>query len=175
MPTLRHAVAVLALALAAGGCVPAAYSSTAPGRFEGELMLRWVAPDTFVHVPNPDAPFRFVRANGAVIEPGAFVTDGGSVPRALWPVDGLSPWGYAPAFVVHDWLFQQHRCGPSPLDAGSFGESVTVMAEALRTLIGPTPSAIERERFAEIVAATASPVARRRWDHAPCRAVPVPW
>jgi hypothetical protein len=38
-------------------------------------------------------------------------TDGGSIPRLFWSVKGFSPWGYGPAYVLHDWLFHQHRCG----------------------------------------------------------------
>jgi len=166
---------LLVLAWLSVACVPQAYHQTEPGRFEGELRLRWLAPDMFVYEPNPAAPFRFVRPNGQVVEPGPLVTDGGSAPRSLWGIEGLSPWGYAPAFVVHDWLFQRYRCGLTAGGDAAFDESVSVMAETLRTLMGDAPSERDLERFRAIVAVSAGPVARFHWNHSECRSVAEPW
>lgn len=170
-----RAGALAALAVLLLGCAPHPYHATSPGRFEGELRLRWVGSDTFLVEPDPALPFRFVRPDGQVIEPGPLVTGGGSVPRALWVADGLSPWGYGPAYVVHDWLFQRYRCGLSPGGEAAFAESVAVMAEALRTLMGDAPSAEELERYQAIMAAVAGPFGRHHWEHAPCRSYHEPW
>nr|WP_249779640.1 DUF1353 domain-containing protein [Bradyrhizobium sediminis] len=32
-------------------------------------------------------------------------TDGGSIPRIAQIFNGLSPWGFGPAYIVHDWIF----------------------------------------------------------------------
>jgi hypothetical protein len=37
-------------------------------------------------------------------------TDGGSIPQPLRAIKVYSPWGYAPAFLVHDWLFAIKQC-----------------------------------------------------------------
>lgn len=157
------------------GCVPYAFEDTSPGRFEGDLRLRWVALDLFAYEPDPLRPFRFVRPSGEVIEPGRIVTDGGSIPSVVRGIDGLSPWGFAPAYVVHDWLFQRQRCGQAPADEAGFAESVAVMAEALRTLIGDDPAAAELERYRAIVSSSASVFARHHWNASPCRALVEPW
>jgi hypothetical protein len=157
------------------GCVPHAFEDTMPGRFEGDLRLRWVAPDLFAYEPDPQRPFRFIRPSGEVIEPGRLVTDGGSIPSVVWGIDGLSPWGFAPAYVVHDWLFQRQRCGLGSADEAGFAESVTVMAEALRTLIGDHPDPEALERYRAIVSSSASVFARRHWRTSPCRELVEPW
>jgi hypothetical protein len=163
------------LAMLVVGCAPHPYHVTSPGRFEGDLRLRWVGPEAFLVEPDPQRPFRFVRPGGQAIEPGAFVTDGGSLPRALWGLEGLSPWGYAPAFVVHDWLFQRYRCGLTPGGEAAFAESVAVMGEALRALMGDAPSAEELERYRAIMAAVAGPLGRYHWHRSPCRTFVDPW
>lgn len=172
---MRAWAVALPLVLVLAGCVPYPFHDTAPGVFEGDLVVRWVAPNTFVFEPDPQRPFRFVRADGSVIEPGRIVTDGGTVPNALWGIEGMSPWGYAPAFVLHDWLFQRHRCGLGPGDEAAFQESVAVIAEALRTLMGDAPSTADLERYRAIVAVSAGPLARYHWERAPCRPVQDPW
>lgn len=77
------------------------YPDFSVGKFEGEPFLVWVQPNIFRMEPQPK-PFRFIRSDGEVIEPGKMFTGGGSIPRALWFVKDLSPWAYAPAFLVHD-------------------------------------------------------------------------
>jgi hypothetical protein len=37
-------------------------------------------------------------------------TDGGSIPQPLRAIKVYSPWGYAPAFLVHNWLFAIKQC-----------------------------------------------------------------
>lgn len=157
------------------GCVPYAFEDTSPGRFEGDLRLRWIAPDLFAYEPDPQRPFRFIRPSGEVIEPGRMVTDGGSIPSVARGIDGFSRWGFAPAYVVHDWLFQRQRCGLVPGDEAGFAESVVVMAEALRTLIGDHPDADDLARYRAIVSATASVFAHRHWNTSACRVLVEPW
>lgn len=135
------------------------------GRFEGEPRLVWIRPDVFRHEPNPDAIFRFTRANGEVIEPGRMNTDGGSIPRPLWFVKDLSPWAYAPAFLIHDWLFDLHHCG---LTDKGFEEVRDIMLEGVRTLMESGVCELNRLKFDLIYAGIDSFVARQVWDNPGC-------
>lgn len=110
------------------------YTDVEVGEFHGRLLVEWVGPDTFLFTPDNEDPFYFMRSNGEKIEPGLMYTDGGSVPRPLWAFKNYSPWGYAPAFIIHDWVYKIKRCN---LDGPRYGflESATVMAEGLKTLM----------------------------------------
>jgi hypothetical protein len=86
------------------------------------LMVFWVGEDNFVYYPFYGGPskegalqYRLPRTlqerlGVDVIRPGAIYTDGGSIPRAVRSAVGFSPWGYGPAYIVHDWLFVAHHC-----------------------------------------------------------------
>lgn len=130
------------------------------GKFEGEPFLVWVQPDIFRMEPQPK-PFRFIRSDGEVIEPGKMFTDGGSIPRALWFVKDLSPWAYAPAFLVHDWLFDCHHAGTSQK---GFEEVRDIMLEGVRTLMETGVCPANRLTFDLIYAGIDSFVARRVWN-----------
>lgn len=163
---------VLALApgLVLGGCGSPRYRATPEARFEGALEVRWIKNDYFVFVPNPDEPFALVRANGSRIQPGPIYTDGGSLPRFLWGVKGYSPWGYAPAYVVHDWLFEEHRCNAQL--GYSFEDSVQLMAEGLKAVMEAAPEVKNGFVFESVVAAVESPIARRLWEQGACNKPP---
>lgn len=136
------------------------YADFTPGKFEGEPTLVWVKPDIFRLEPNTP-PFRFVRANHEVVEPGRMFTDGGSIPRALWFVKDLSPWSYAPAFLVHDWLFDCHHAGTTDK---SFEEVRDIMMEGVRTLMDSGLCETNRLVFELIYSGIDSFIARRIWD-----------
>ena len=59
---------------------------------------------------NPSAPgrgtYRWVEKT---ITPGTMITTGANVPRNLWYVRGLSPWAFAQAAIIHDWLLEAHH------------------------------------------------------------------
>lgn len=95
------------------------------GNFRGEVDLRWENTSDFVYLPVDSDPLTYVfpekyriSADESVnsnpklrtIAPALMYTDGGSIPRALWGFEGLSPMDYLPAYVIHDWLYLQHRC-----------------------------------------------------------------
>ncbi len=62
-------------------------------------------------------------------------TDGGSVPRPLRALKNYSPWGYAPAFIVHDWLFYMQNCKIAGFDEWTVEEAARVMSEVMKTMM----------------------------------------
>ena len=135
------------------------------GKLDGEPRLVWIAPDLFRHEPNPDKPFRFTRSNGEVIQPGLMITDGGSIPRALWFIKDLSPWSYVPAFLVHDWLFDLHHCNRTDKP---FEEVRDIMLEGVRTLMETKVCPLDRLAFDAIYTGIDSFVARQVWNIPGC-------
>ncbi|MDX0481415.1 hypothetical protein GOD90_20275 [Sinorhizobium medicae] len=133
------------------------------GTFEGleSIRLRWVRPNWFEFIPKRQIPFRFIRANGERVEPRRMFTDGGSIPRLFRWGNGLDPWGFAPAYLLHDYEFDLHRCGRSDK---SFEDVRDTMMEAVRTLmhVGLCPSS--SVVFGMIYAGIDSIVARRIWN-----------
>lgn len=168
---------LLCLQLAACGQVD--YGATPAGRFEGSLFVMWVGEGgasgdgRFVYVPNPRDPLRLIRATGTprVIQPEMIYTDGGSIPRAGQLFRGFSPWGYAPAYMIHDWLFVARHCltdgTPTPQErriAGmEFEESAEIIAEAIKGLIA-SGKVRENDVAPRVIAgAVAGPISYRRW------------
>lgn len=177
MAAMRGLVA-LGLCALTGGCASVDFDAAPAGAFKGELLVMWVGEGSgsegdgrFVFVPHPDDPLTFTRSDDRVIRPGMMYTDGGSIPRAAQAFNGLSPWGYAPAYMIHDWLFHARHClndgAATPDQSGladlSFEESARILAEAIQTLVKARK--VERRDVAAgaISWAVASPVARSRW------------
>lgn len=149
--TMRAFALFVVLALSA--CGPNIYDQAKPGTFSGRIFLMWIddggpsGDGTFVFVPVPGQELTFRRRNPAatvaVIQPDMMYTDGGSIPRIAQAFKGFSPWGYAPAYMVHDWLFLAKNCNTDGKAEGSevdiadmsFPESAAIMAEAIKTLV----------------------------------------
>lgn len=152
---------------------------------DGRLFVMWVgegAPDSgdgkFVFVPNPRDPLRMTRYDksgtqvGPVLQPGIMYTDGGSIPRIATVFRGFSPWGYAPAYMIHDWLFIAKHCvtdgAASPEQAKiakmSFQTSAVVIAEAIAFLEESRQVARNDVAPAVISSAVAGPISRRQWE-----------
>lgn len=174
---MRRLALLFCLALAACGHVD--YDATPAGRFEGSLFVMWVGEggDTgdgrFVYVPNPRDPLRLIRATGSpqVIQPEMIYTDGGSIPRAGQLFRGFAPWGYAPAYMIHDWLFVARHCltDGTPTEAEreiagmEFQDSAEIIAEAIKGLIA-AGKVRENDVAPRVIAgAVAGPVSYRRW------------
>jgi hypothetical protein len=142
-----------------------------PGQFASlnRVRLRWSEPDLFELVPRTAQPFAFIRPNGERIEPTNFFTDGGSIPRIVSALNGrLSPWGYGPAYLIHDWEFDRHHCGATK----SFNAVRDTLMEALKTLM---TTVVPRNlvAFDLIYAGVSSLIARRLWNNMP-PACPIP-
>jgi hypothetical protein len=111
------------------------YSKLGVGKFSGRVTLIWNGMDNFVLIPNPDNPFFYVTSEGRKISPKIMNTDGGSIPRVLRGLKKYSSWGYAPAFMIHDWLFVAHKHHHEPDTDWTFPQSAYIMAEAIKTLM----------------------------------------
>ena len=113
---------------------PQGYDETRVGVYHNidKLLLRWIEPDLFEFLPDKSATFCFERYNGEVVTPKRLFTDGGSIPRVGWVLSDLSPWNYAPAFIVHDWEFDAHHCR---LTDKTFDQVSATMMEGVKTLM----------------------------------------
>lgn len=150
------------------GCASQSYRDTAEAEFSGALDVRWVDSNYFLFLPNENDPFTLVRTNGTQIRPGPMYTDGGSIPRFLWGIEGYSPWGCAPAYVIHDWLFEIKHCEYETDTRYTFEDSVTVMAESLKAVMEAAPELRNNFVFDTVVAAVGTSIARRVWNEGPC-------
>lgn len=118
------------------GCATRHYESTVAGELEGDLIVEWRKPNSFVFLPSSENPLRFTRGtNNEVIQPDRMWTDGGSIPRPLWVFKNYSPWGYGPAFIVHDWLFHMQDCELPGYTKYDLETAATIMSEVMKTLI----------------------------------------
>ena len=134
---------VIALALATAACGTISYYTTDLGILRGRVIIMWVAENKFVYVPAPKGPLVFETGLGRRIAPGLMYTDGGSVPRFAQILRGFSPWGFGPAYVIHDWIFFGRHC---QIDGRAdtrfddvrtieFHESAVILAEVIKTLV----------------------------------------
>lgn len=176
-------------AIALGGlasCGPLDFDAVSDrSEIDGRLFVMWVGEGSpsvgdgeFVFVPNPNDPLRLIRKDadgaptGEVIEPQIMYTDGGSVPRIATVFKGFSPWGYAPAYMIHDWLFVAKNCvtdgmaTPEQLkvEEMSFETSAVVIAEAIKALREAGQVAENDVAPRAISSAVAGPIARRAWE-----------
>ena len=169
-------------AASVAGCVTVDLPSYPAGVFKGSVIVLWVGPGDssgdgkFLFIPDPRDRLVFTRPGrtqpGAEIRPAMMYTDGGSIPKIAQVFNGLSPWGYAPAYMIHDWLFVAHHCavdgvsspGVEALRGVSFEDSARILGEAIETLVAQKQ--VKREDLAAgaITAAVGSGVAKGLWD-----------
>lgn len=147
-------------------CAQIAYERTGKGEFVGDLDVRWNAPDCFIYIPSATNPFQFTASDKKVITPQAMYTDGGSVPRILWGIPGLSPWGYAPAYIVHDWLFEAHHQHNPEYQDINFDRSAEILAEGIKTLMENRADVPKDTTIMwAIYEAVRTPIAKSLWDN----------
>ena len=105
-------------------------------------------------------------------------TDGGSIPKIAQVFNGLSPWGYAPAYMVHDWLFTARQCHTdNPADkrftwiaAVPFSEPAKILGEAIKALIASKQVQEKDVAPSAITWAVTTPVAEKSWNaHGACK------
>jgi hypothetical protein len=83
-----------------------------------------------------------------------------------------SPWGYAPAFVIHDWLFHIKHCRIGAYKSYDLNEAANVMAEIMKTMM--VSGKVEQDPLTVDLmhAAVVSPVAQKYWDEGRCEPAP---
>lgn len=149
------------------------YSQLAVGSFSGRLSVTWDGMDEFIFLPDAENPLTFVRSDGTRIIPQKMYTDGGSIPRLLRGAKKFSSWGYAPAFIVHDWLYTAKKCGYATDSHWQFSDTALIMAEAIKTLMevgyvnyrGETRKLERAEDTLYLMyLAVRSPIAKALWD-----------
>jgi len=171
-----HRAGLLAIfvvtAAATAGCDSWHYSKVHPGDLHGRLVVQWVDHDKFIFVPDREKPLTFTRYNQEAITPGPMYTDGGSIPRSLWALRSYSPWGYAPAYIVHDWLFQMKHCDLPGSERYTVDEAAWVLAEVMKTMMEKEgPEAVNKLTLYSVFEAVRSPVAARLWENGACEMV----
>lgn len=161
---------VLMLTALLGGCASQHYEQTVPGELKGDLIVRWHKPNKFVYLPDEDNPLRFTRGtDGDVLQPEEMETDGGSVPRQFWVLKNFSPWGYGPAFVIHDWLFRMQHCQLPGHERYDLETAAVIMSEVMRTLIDdPDFNYGSKSSMYLMHEAVKTPVARLTWESRDC-------
>src|ERR1044071_6767750 len=176
MVDLSHSMVTMFLAAVMAlltGCSSIYYSQVKEGKLSGRLIVEWIDADYFIFVPDTDRPLTFSRYNRDVIVPERMFTDGGSIPRAFWGIRNYSPWGYGPAFIVHDWLFEMKRCRHSGYERYSFEDTADILAEVIKTLMTDPKHGVE-DKFTlyAISEAVRSPLARAIWEDSKCNPPP---
>lgn len=157
------------------------YDELPVGTLSGKIIVQWLDMDLFAFIPDAENPLTFTRSNGESIIPGRMITDGGSIPRPLWAFRNYSPWGYAPAFIVHDWLYQLYQCRsqaayPNDTKIYSVDESAEVMAEIIKTMMAA--DGIDRTNKSVVFTmylAVKSPVARNMYETGACAMTTRKW
>lgn len=167
--------------LTAASCGVVDFDKAPVGRFNGSLLVMWVGEGDalgdgrFVYVPSPTRPLTFRRENPdatvSVIKPEMMYTDGGSIPKPGQLFNGFAPWGYAPAYMVHDWIFVARHCltDGTPTEAEKeiarmeFQESAEVIAEAIKTLIDAGKVTVNDVAPRVISGVVAGPFSYDRW------------
>lgn len=176
MPRLHALSRVLALCGMLAACGHVDYRDAPPGKFSGDLFVMWVGEGQFLFVPNRNNPLTFTwtdeQGRRQSIQPEMMYTDGGSIPRIGQLFNGFGPWGYAPAYMIHDWLFTARHCNvdgtPTPAEARvagiGFQQSAVLLASSIQALVDS--GRVKRNDLAgqTIASAVAGPIARARWD-----------
>jgi hypothetical protein len=152
-------------AAALAGCSTIAREDIKEGVLKGRVVVEWDRQDKFIYRKQADGlSFKPSFLKQAIV-PQDMYTDGGSVPQVLWGIPGLSPWALGPAYIIHDWIFQVHRCrlpAPPEVAAITFEQSASILAEVGKALIDH--GLIEDDRLDAIVWAVSTRFARNLWD-----------
>jgi hypothetical protein len=165
---LSNRVFMVSALVVASGCGQFFYTQTPTGNFSGRLTVEWVEPNQFVYRPDPKEPLVYTTSRGQRIQPRTMYTDAGSIPRLFWSSPGLGPWDFAPGYVIHDWLFEQHHCKEGDWQQYDFKLSADILAEAMKTQMSkagkPDPTLVWA-----VHRAVSSDIARNLWDTGECK------
>ncbi|MFT4242845.1 MAG: hypothetical protein QM569_11245 [Acidovorax sp.] len=154
------------------------WDRTSTGCFEGEYTLR-AKPDRegwYDYLPDPDTPFQFV-IDGLTVTPQAMDTDMGSIPKLFRQGRHLKPDTYLPAYLIHDWVFEDHhRRGDAT--GITFPQSAALLNSGIKTLMTvggpyripdqePSGGPVEKDEDTMflIYLAVQTGIARSLWDY----------
>jgi hypothetical protein len=179
---MRHLILATCLLLA--NCGPSRFPDAAKdSELTGELLVMWLddggdelqRQGRFIYVPSRSDPLRLIRSDPAfpVIEPQRMYTDGGSIPSIAQGFRGFSPWSYAPAYVMHDYLFLARACAregkpdkaPLPgIERMELTTAADILAETIKTL--KRQGRVVQDDLAPILISSAvnGPVSRGKWE-----------
>ena len=164
----------LLMTVALTGCASLHYGQVKPGHLSGKLLVQWIDPDKFIFIPDKEKPLTFVRHNQDWISPRRMYTDGGSIPRPLWVFRSYSPWGYAPAFIIHDWLFYIKHCEIAGYEKYDVEEAAWIMSEVMKTMMEePNKGSVDKLTLYTMFEAVRSPIARNIWETGMCEQPPL--
>lgn len=143
------------------------YEDVRPGILKGHVYVQWDRQDKFIYRRKKDDPVLFLPTfMKTPIDPQDMYTDGGSVPQVLWGIPGLSPWALGPAYIIHDWIFEVHRCPnrkATPEErAITFEQSAIILAQVGKALV--EAGLVNDNRLELIVWAVRTHYARNLWD-----------
>jgi hypothetical protein len=180
----RSLIALVAAVLA-GGCATlnARQHAISGGELSGKLALAWDDGYRFVAYPVKGSELTYKLPKGhrladllGEIKPEIMYTDGGSIPRTFWSFDGLSPWEYGPAFIIHDWIFNRHYCEKDAFPV-SLAEANDILLDAMILLDrqvtkrhGQRPHNYEDVR--RLIDAAVTSFSSQVWNRGTCPAKP---
>lgn len=182
----RSFVLCLCAVATISGCSGVTYQNQQmhKAKLKGEVAVFWLAEGDqhagdgkFIYVPIRSDPLVLTWMDGKghwrETEPGIMFTDGGSIPKFAQSYDGYSPWGYAPAYMVHDWVFEARQCerkGAATAQqkqsvAGmDFDDTVRIMAQAIAALVEKKLVSEKGTAPSGVTAAVGTPISRRLWE-----------
>ena len=132
---------------------------------KGRVFVEWHREDRFIYrKTNNPLSFKPSFLSNPIV-PEDMYTDGGSVPRVFWSIPGLSPWALGPAYIMHDWIFEVHRCNrdaPPEVKNITFEQSAQILAEVGQSLVDA--GLIDNNQLPAIVWAVRTRYARGIWD-----------
>jgi Protein of unknown function (DUF1353) len=170
---LRRLLLTLSLSLILTSCARYHYEHIKAGTLTGRVIIEWMEPDLFLFRPDEKRPLTFIRANGDKIQPGRMLTDGGSIPRPVQALKNYSPWGYGPAFVIHDWLFFMQYCRLSGWEKYTLDDAADIMSEVMKTMMeSPKFNYGDATTVYTMYEAVRSPWAQTAWKSRKCPALP---
>lgn len=180
----RRLIVISAMVLLAGcTAILTRQPTISGGQLRGKLSLAWDDGYRFVAYPVEGSELTYTLPKGhrlagllGEIKPQLMFTDGGSIPRSFWSFDGLSPWEYGPAFIIHDWMFNQHYCKkeayPVSLDEANdiLLDSMILLDMQVAERHGRRPH--NKEEVRVLIDAAVNKFSQRAWNNGACPATP---
>lgn len=116
------------------------YEDIQPGKLTGRVYVEWHRQDKFIYRRRNDDPLLFQPTfMKTAIDPHDMYTDGGSVPQVALGHPGAFTLGAWPAYIIHDWIFEVHRCPnrkATPEEkAITFEQSAIILAQVGKALV----------------------------------------